>query len=516
LAAVGVWLYPRSPLAAARQFDRLLGLQERTSTALELTAQTIRAPQMLSVLQLQDAVQRAQQTQPRQRLPFQWRRGELTATVALGALLIALLLIANPQAEVIAQQTALRSAIEAQLERVEALQRDILANPDLSEAEKQALAQILQELREKLAQPNLTQPEAVAQLSRAAQLMNNERSQLTDQQRAALQSAGRALSQSQPTQGAAQAMQNGDLGDAAVQLQSLSRRVEDGQLTQEQIKSMTRALQQAAQALQEANSAAAQAFQQAAQALEQGDLGQAAQALQQASQALQSQQDQLTQSPLTQAAQQAAQALAQGGNQIAQAIQRGQQGAQSGAQQGAQAGRQSAQADQQRAQSNGQQGTADAANGQGEQGGAQRGAAGQQGDWGGDQALGQRTGAESAGRGSGGAGKDTTRGTPSSGEPIVAHRGSGDGALGDNEFIHAPSFIGGEGGEQINPHSGRGSDDDLIQAGEFVRNPTGESRLPIREAVRRAAAAASQAMESERVPSALRGLIRQYFTDLQR
>jgi hypothetical protein len=541
LAAVGVWLYPRSPLAAARQFDRLLGLQERTSTALELTAQTIRAPQMLSVLQMQDAVQQAQQTQPRRHLPFQWRRNEIIAMVALGALLIALLLIANPQAEIIAQQTALRSAVEAQQERIEAIKRDILANPELSEAEKQALAQILQELQEKLAQPNLTQPEAVAQLSQAAQLMRNERSQLTDQQRAALQSAGQALSQSQPTQGAGQAMQNGNLGDAANQLQNLSRRVENNQLTQEQIESMTRALQQAAQALQQANSAAAQAFQQAAQALQQGNLQQAAQALQQAAQALQSQQSQLAQSPLTQAAQQAAQMLAQGSNQMAQAGQQGQQsaqasqqGVQSGGQQGSQAGQQGAQSGgQQGAQSGAQQGAQigqqSAAGQQGAQGGAQQGAqgaagqqgsqAGQQGAQGGGQVPGEQTGAEGAegaGQGSGGAGNDTTEGTPSSGQPIEANNGNSDGALGNNEFIYAPSFIGGEGGDQINPRSGRGGDDDLIETGEFSQNPTGESRLPIREAVRRAIGGVDQAMENERVPSALRGLIRQYFTDLQR
>ncbi|MBO9310282.1 MAG: hypothetical protein J7551_10935 [Chloroflexi bacterium] len=478
--------------------------EKARQTLLELTAQAIRAPQMLSALQLQDAVQRAQQAQPRQRLPFQWRRGELIATAALSALLIALLLIANPQAEVIAQQIALRSAIEAQLERVEALKRDILANPELSEAEKQALAQILQELQRKMAQPNLTQLEAVAQLSQAAQQMNNARSQLTDRQRAALRSAGRALSQSPPMQGAAQAMQNGNLGDAAVQLQSLSRRVRDGQLTRAQIESMARALQQAAQALREANSAAAQAFQQAAQALQQGDLGQAAQALGRAAQALQSQQDQLAQSPLTQAAQRAAQALAQGSNQMAQVGRKGQgaqierQGAQSGAQQGAQAEQQGSRAGQSAFEQQG--------------GGAQQGAAGQQGDWGDAQALGQQTGAESAGQGSGGAGKDTTKGTPSDGEPVVAHKSSGDGALGDNEFIHAPSFINGEGGEWIDLRS----DEALIEAGEFVRNPTGESRLPIREAVRRAAADANRAMESERVPSALRDLIRRYFTDLQR
>lgn len=94
--------------------------------------------------------------------------------------------------------------------------------------------------------------------------------------------------------------------------------------------------------------------------------------------------------------------------------------------------------------------------------------------------------------------------------------GGGDGTLGNNEFIYAPTFIGGEGGETINPRSGRGGDDELIETGEFAQNPTGESRLPIREAVRRAAGGVDQALENDRVPGALRGFIRQYFTDLQR
>ncbi|MFN7209330.1 MAG: hypothetical protein ACK4P1_02925, partial [Aggregatilineales bacterium] len=305
LAVVGVWMYPRSPLAAARLFDRLFGLRERTSTALELAMRAIPAPPTFSALQTEDAVRHAAQVQPRHFLPIRLRRNELLATFALGALLAALLLIANPQAELIAQQTALQSAIEEQIERVEAIKRDIAANPDLSEAEKQALSQILQDLEEKLSQPNLTQPEAVAQLSQAAQLMNSARQQLTEQERSALRAAAQALSQSQPTQGLGQALQNGNLGDAANQLQSLSRRVESGQLTQEQLESMAESLQQAAQALQQVNPAAAEALQRAAEALRQGDLQAAAEALQEAAQALQAQQNQMAQSPLTQAAQQA-------------------------------------------------------------------------------------------------------------------------------------------------------------------------------------------------------------------
>ncbi|MCS6870774.1 MAG: CvpA family protein [Anaerolineae bacterium] len=549
LAVIGVWLYPRTPLAAARLFDRLFGLHERTSTALELSTQAIRAPQLFSALQTQDALQQAAQVQLRQFLPFQWRRNELLAVAALGALLAVLLLIANPQAEVIAQQTALRSAIEEQIERVEQIKRDILANPTLSEAEKQALTQILQELQEKLSQPNLTQPEAVAQLSQAAQLMHNQRSQLSDQQRSALDAVGQALSQSQPLQGTGQALQNGNLGDAANQLQNLARRMEGGQLTQEQLESMIQSLQQAAQALQQVNPAAAQALQQSAQALQQGNLQQAAQALQQASQALQNQQSQLAQSPLTQAAQQAAQQLAQSSNRVAQAgqqPQQGQQGAQSGQQgaqtgqqgqqQGAQAGQQGAQSGQQSAQT-GQQGSQSGQQGAqtGQQGsqsgqqGAQAGALGAEsgegdqagvlGAEGSGQSSGDQTGvqgAQSAGTGSGGAGNDTTQGTPPSGQAAEIGGGRGDGSLGNNEFIYAPTFIGGEGGEVINPRHGRGSEDDLIETGELSQNPRGESRLPIREAVRRAVGGVEQALENDRVPGALRGFIRQYFTDLQR
>lgn len=78
----------------------------------------------------------------------------------------------------------------------------------------------------------------MAQLSQAAQLMHNQRSQLSDQQRSALDAVGQALSQSQPLQGTGQALQNGNLGDAANQLQNLARRMEGGQLTQEQLESM--------------------------------------------------------------------------------------------------------------------------------------------------------------------------------------------------------------------------------------------------------------------------------------
>src|SRR5579859_6349234 len=56
VATLAVMLWPRPILNKARHFDRVLGLKERTSTALELTSGTISAPDQFINLQLNDAL----------------------------------------------------------------------------------------------------------------------------------------------------------------------------------------------------------------------------------------------------------------------------------------------------------------------------------------------------------------------------------------------------------------------------------------------------------------------------
>jgi hypothetical protein len=86
--AVGVaYFWPRSRLAAARYFDRLFGLAERTSTALELArVPALAAPEWMVRDQWADAATFARSVNPAVRLPFRVDRRDVLLLLILGNL----------------------------------------------------------------------------------------------------------------------------------------------------------------------------------------------------------------------------------------------------------------------------------------------------------------------------------------------------------------------------------------------------------------------------------------------
>lgn len=642
-AAIVVWSWPRNAIKAARFFDRRFDLKERVSTTLELRDGAVKAPEELSELLVSDTLAHAKQVNAARALPLQWRRRELFGVLVLMVALALLLLIANPQTEVVAQQQAINQAVQEQIQKLEEIKKDIQERPDLTEAEKAELQQIVQEAIDKLEQPNITQPEAVAALSQAKNELEEAGNPLTQEQLNAMQQAGRSMTGSPASQDVGQALQSGDLQAAANALDSLAKRVGEGQLTPEQLKDLADALKQAADQLEAANPAAADALRRAADALERGDLAGAQKALEEAADALRDQQQQQSQTPENQAAQNAASQMGDASQQMAQAGQNGQngsqtaqtqpgqdgnqqdgqqgnqsgqQGSQSGqqgnqsgqqgnqsgqqgnqsgqqgnqsgqqgnqsgqqgnqsgqqgnqsgqqgnqsgqqgdqsgqqgnqsgqqgnqsgqqgnqsGQQGGQSGQQGNQSGQQGDQSGqgGQDGQQGNQSGQGGQSGQQGGQSGQQGDQSGAGASGsgtagdnptrtdgQQGGNSGAGQGSGGAGSDVTTGLPTNNPgPGDSQNGQGnDGSLANNDFVYAPSFIGGQGGQQINPSSQNPDNpNDPTEQGDYISNPTGDSMVPLGSVAGTASAQADQAMDTDRVPGSLRGVIRNYFTNLQ-
>jgi len=89
--------------------------------------------------------------------------------------------------------------------------------------------------------------------------------------------------------------------------------------------------------------------------------------------------------------------------------------------------------------------------------------------------------------------------------------------MGNNDFIYAPTFIGGQGGNNIRlPDQGRTGSNDQVETGNFNNNPAGDSKVPLSAVAGAAAQQADRAMESDRVPGALRGVIRDYFSGIQK
>ena len=121
-----------------------------------------------------------------------------------------------------------------------------------------------------------------------------------------------------------------------------------------------------------------------------------------------------------------------------------------------------------------------------------------------------------AGQGEGGAGKDVTQGNPRNSGPIDPNNGHSDGKVVPYEPVYAPSFAGGQGGQQLNPKSDaqRSPNDPTIQ-GDNASNPNGASTVPLNAVAGQAASQADKAMDADHIPGALRGVIRDYFTGLQ-
>ncbi len=532
LAAVGVSIWPRPTLQTARYFDRLFGLKERSSTALELASGTIKASEQLTDLQLRDALANASQVNARRYLPFRWDRRDLGFIAALLVMLVLALLLVNPQTSVLAQQVATQSAIAEQIQKLQQIQKTIQASTDLTDAEKSQLTAIVSDTIKTLQQPGISKPEAVAALSRAGQQLNGARSQFAPQQKSALQQAGQALNQSAMTQAVGQALQASDVGQAADELQSLAQRIANGQLTAQQMRDAADALNQAAQNLQDVNPDAAQALRDAADALRSGDNAAAQRALQQAAKDLYGQEQRMSQSPLSQAAQDASRQMNQAQQQVAQAGQQSQPESRAGQQnQQGQAGRgQQGSSDQggpgqqpqgDRADENNPSGST---SGGGQTGGGQDqpggdSSAGGSGDnsgagLGGQDSLSAQDG---SGVGSGSPGSDVTRGDAGNPGPVDPNMSHGSGEVLPYEAVHAPSFVGGSGGARVSP---QGSTDpnaasDAAPQDSQVDPVAGKSVVPIGQVAGQAAAQADQAMDSEHVPGSLRGVIRDYFTGLQ-
>ncbi len=510
LVLVAIWLGRRDALTMARHFDRAFGLKERVSTALELAAGRARSPNAeITARQLEDTLQRAVRIQARAYLPLRLVPRDLGILLALAAVLALLLLLENPQNTVLAEQQALQAAIQDQTSRLEDLREEILNNPALDDATRRDMLEALDEAIETLSQEELSREEAVATLSRLGQEMSEiAQRPLEAAQQQALERAAERLSEQAGE--VAEAMQSGDLEEAAGALDRLSTQV--GEMTEAQQQDLAQALQSAAEALAETNPELAQSLQEAAEALEEGDSQGAREALEQAAGQLSEQAGEVARSP-NDAGQQLA---AQAGQQVQQSIQQIAQSGTGSTSTGQIAGN--------------PQGDTAAPLGESGQGGAQNqmGQAGQSGE--GDQSQqsaegfgggneGGEGGTEPVAGAAGGAGDApgpaVEGGFAATGEQISQGNNPDGEGLTEYEPVYAPQRIGeGEGAEmQI---AGSGEPGDVVtQEGNLAEGPEGESLVGYDEVFSDYANAANQALEQEYIPLNLRDVVHDYFSSLE-
>lgn len=456
-ATVALLLRRRSLLQQARFADHRFELQERASTAVEIAEGRLEAPPALAQQQLADTVSAARGVDARAALPLTVRRPELAALLLVGLLLALTAWLPNPQADILRGQRALAAAIEEQVEEIEALIEEIEENPDLSEEQREDLLEPLESALQELQQEALSQEEAVAVLSEAeAELRDLSASRRNEALLDELQNAGEPLAQNAASQSLGDALQSGNLAQAAQAAAALADNLPA--LSADEQAALAESLAQAAAALSEVDPELAAQLAQAAQALREGDAGAAQQALREAASTLQHRAQEQAASSQAQAAAgqlgQGRQELAQGGDGQGQGEGQG-EGAGQGAGEGAGSGQ-----------------------GQGQGSGDGQG--------------------QGAGSGVGGIGGET----------------------GHAEELFVPDFVdlSGEPGEEVQlPAECLANPADC---GPILnQRPTAfgdeQSRVPYTEVYRDYRDAAYQALDEEPIPLGLKGAVRDYFSGLE-
>ncbi len=524
-----IWFWPRSVVISARRFDYRFGLQERVSTALELVSGSIPLPEELGERQLNDAVNAAGRVNMRANLPLRVRWGELALLLVLAGIFAYLLLAPNPKADELLARRNLETAIDAQSDELQDMIAAIENDPNLSEAEQEALTDPLREALDTLQQQGVSQQEAVAALAEAQQALDELADGVTPEQEAAYQAAANEFAGSELTQDLAESMNAADFERMARDLAQLAEDIARQNLTQEERDALAQRLEDAAEKIAERNPALAEKLREAADALRRGDMKAAQDALREAAEMLREQQQQLQRSDLARTAQDTTQQLQQGQRELAAMEQANQlpdagQMAGQGAQQTGDEGQQTA--------TDGEAGAGqesgvgipegDEAGTTGTEGetsgatGAQSAAQPQQADAGQSGESEGGANAPSAGQGEGDAGADNVTGQAGAlDEGAQSADSSVDGGFEMYDPENEAFTLGGEseaavdvGGESDVPGEG------VVQEGEFGPNPQGEAAITYSGAFRDYESVVSDALESGRIPLDQRDVIREYFSSL--
>jgi hypothetical protein len=276
-----VWLRPRALLRLARVFDRLFGLAERLTTAVEIGTGRLRATAAMARVQLADTLDVAARVDVRTMLPL---RASRRALLAFGVLALALALslwLPNPQEDVLLQRAAVREAVEEQIDELEAVQEEVAQVEGLTEAERETLLEALEEAIAALNEGRATPEEAIAALSEAEQSLAELQDPGAAGVRDGLERAAEGMADSKLTHEIAEALASGDYQAAAQELSAYSS-AKGAALTREEELELASELAEAAASLAESDPDLAERLAQAAEDIERGNIAEAREAIQDA------------------------------------------------------------------------------------------------------------------------------------------------------------------------------------------------------------------------------------------
>jgi hypothetical protein len=441
------------PLEAARRFDLLFRLDERISTALELIQHPRQTPPEILTRQLSDAAAAAQTVNLRRQFPFRIERREGLVVILLAALLSLAWFNGAARFQAAQQAHAVEQAVEEQVSQIEELIRQIEADPALTDEQKKALTEPLEQAQQQM-QDNPSLENSVSVLTSTGEKLQELSDPQAEQLAESLQQAGDQLANQEgsPLEQVGENLANGDIVNAAAELANIDL----SELSPEEQAQLAGQLQSMAEALKTTNPGLANQLNQAAQALQNGDAQAAQQALNDAAQSLAQAGQQVTAS---QAAQQAASQLQEGAGQVLAA-------------------------------GGGQQ------TGQGSNQGGQNSSTGGSGSASGNDAGSNQNGNE--------AGADP-----------IAQTSASDGGESPYEQIYAPQLLGGEGDQQVTLPSSGGNDGEVIGQGPVTPGEPGASAVPYDEVFALYEQAYNEAIENGEVPPQFIDIIRNYFDSLE-
>ncbi|MFP4394767.1 MAG: hypothetical protein ACLFTI_05835 [Anaerolineales bacterium] len=267
-----------------RRLDCQLQLADRLTTAWELAAERITAPEALIRLQHEQTLDTLRTIDPATVFLLRPPARALRAGAVVALLLLPALGLPNPQIAALDRRAAQQEAVAEAIEQIEATQVELAEDASLSEAERAAALQALQEALAKLQDMDSTPVERQAALTEAERQLSELRA---PEAAARVQRFAQAapLTTDATIQPLAEALAAGDLENAAAYLNSLID--PNGEpLTAEEVLALADAFSEMADALQETDPEMAAQFREIAQEIYSGDAAGAQEAVARAAETL--------------------------------------------------------------------------------------------------------------------------------------------------------------------------------------------------------------------------------------
>ena len=167
LAFAGVLLQKRETIDKAHFAEQHFGLQERISTALEISQGLLITDSGLVSKQMTDTLETSANIDERELLPIRLNRQDWILIIISVVLLIAAMVVDHPRMALLDQRREITKSIQEQIEMLEDLEEQVEGNPLLTDEARQEILAPIQSALSELEENNPGREEAYATISEA-------------------------------------------------------------------------------------------------------------------------------------------------------------------------------------------------------------------------------------------------------------------------------------------------------------------------------------------------------------